>query len=517
MRALSLKIQITFLVILLVAGLVAAFSWTVATSEKRMIISEVAHRVILQGRNLALSSAKPLLHEDPEFELHPLVSRVLKSERDIVSIVVVDRAGSIKGHGDLTRIDEKYVPAPGLKPVEGYVLMQGGEKLKENEKILEAVIPVTDQVELIGFVYLQYSKERLHETFEGINNRILRIGLFALITGALISLLLAVHIARPVNLLTKGAEAIGQGNLDTRISIRSVKEIQVLAHTFNKMAHSLKESRRVMLDKERMEKELEIAHDIQETLLPANLPHMLNFEIDAYYHPASQVGGDYFDIIPIDDRYIMIVVGDVAGKGVPGMVVMAMVRVLVRGLALRGERPVKLLRHLNMLLKKDMKKNMFVTLFCGLLDKQEGILDFASAAHMPLLLYHSSEQMVRRVETSAKPLGLFPDNIFTKNLEEHRIKLQPGDLFMQFTDGLNEMRNPSSEEFGMDRIMQVVYDAAAGGARHLLAEVKRRLDDFRSGAEQGDDLTLLAVSALPSGMKRVPEERMESLDRVVFD
>ncbi|MCK4237096.1 MAG: hypothetical protein KAX38_08235, partial [Candidatus Krumholzibacteria bacterium] len=95
MRAISFKIQITFLIIMLVAGLVAAFSWTVATTEKSMILSEVIRRAVLQCRNLSLSFSKSLLHEDPEFELHPLISRVLQKEKGIVSIIVVDREGRI--------------------------------------------------------------------------------------------------------------------------------------------------------------------------------------------------------------------------------------------------------------------------------------------------------------------------------------------------------------------------------------------------------------------------------------
>lgn len=516
MKAISLKIQITFLIILLMAGLVFVYSWTIATSERQMIMSEVVHRVTLQARNLAMSSSKPLLHKDPEFELHPLIKQVLRNERDIISIIVVDKGGIVRGHKDLTEIDKPYTP-PGLVPVRESAFISRGESLRENDDILEVSVPVTDQDESIGSVHLQYSKENVHEMIAWINKRIIRTGLIALAGSALVSLLLALHITKPVSALTRGVEAIGRGELGTRIDICSVKELQTLAMTFNRMSQSLAENSVAMVEKERMEKELEIAHDIQSTLLPSSLPHLKDFEIDAYYHPASQVGGDYFDLIPIDERHLMLVVGDVAGKGVPGLVVMAMVRIIVRDLALRGERPANLLRHLNVLLKRDMKKNLFVTLFCGLLDSREGVLEFASAAHMPLLLYHSKERVIRMITTKAKPLGLFPDGVFRGGLEENRIKLMPGDLFMQYTDGLNEMRNPEGEEFGLERVMQTAADEAAGGARHILNVVRKRLETFRSGAAQSDDLTLLAISALPEGLRRAPEEHMECLDRVSFE
>ena len=516
-EAMSLKIQITLLISMLVAGLVAVFSWTIATREQNIILSEVLHRVVLQGRNLALSSADPLLHGNPELELHPLVSKAHEYDRSIISITVVDRRGVIRGHREVALIGTDYSPMPDLALIENVTHQSAGESFRENEEIIEVTVPVTDGGEGIGTVHLIYSKREIIEAMAAINGRILRIGLIALAVGVLISLFLGSHITRPIRQLTRGAESIGRGELDTRIVTRSVKEIRALATTFNEMARSLEESHRAMLDKERMEKELEIAREIQETLLPAHLPHLRNFEIDAYYHPASQVGGDYFDLVHIDDRHLMIAVGDVAGKGVPGLVIMAMTRMLVRHLASRGERPSKLLRHLNVLLKRDMKRNLFLTLFCGLLDTRGGTLRFASAAHMPLVIYHGSEQMVRMMKTKAKPLGIFPDEIFTEGLEEHVIRLRPGDMFMQYTDGLTEMRNPAGEEFGIERVMQAVYDEGKGGARHLLAEIKKRLGEFRREGVQGDDLTLLAVNLLPTGLERAHEDRMEVLDRVEFD
>jgi len=361
---LSFKIQIALFVIILVAGLVYSFYWTVSETEKKSIMSEVVQKVVLQARNIALSSSKPLLHEDPEFVLHPLITRIFS--------------------------------------------LMNGEELLENDSIIEVRVPITEQGERIGTVYLKYSKAAVTRAIAEAGRRLLKMSIFALLVGALVSFLLAHHITKPIKALTVGAEKIGQGELDTKISVHSVREIQLLADTFNEMVEKLKEGRSALLEKERMHKELEIARTIQATLLPSKLPHLRNFELDAYYNPASEVGGDYFDLIKIDDRRIMIVVGDVAGKGVPGLVVMAMVRILVRSLARRRENPASLLRHLNVMLLKDMKKNLFVTLFIGILDTQDSILEFASAAHMPLLVFHCKEKIVRMIKTSMKPLGIFP-------------------------------------------------------------------------------------------------------------
>ena len=515
MKAISLKIQITMLVILLIAGLVAAFSWTVVTNEKSMLLTEALEKVLLEGRILALSSAKPLLHEDPEFELHPLVTRAQEVEKDLVSIVIIDRTGLIKGHRDVLSIDHAYAPDAGLRAAPGTGLTLPGEEVRENEKLIEVKIPVTDQGKPIGFVYIDYSKAELLQAISSINARMVRIGILALLIGAALSLFLALHITRPVQVLTKGAEAIGQGRLDTRIDEGSIKEMQTLARTFNGMAQRLEDGRRALVEQERIQRELEIAHEIQATLLPARLPHFLNIEMDAFYNAASEVGGDYYDLIPVDEDHLVIVVGDVAGKGVPGLVVMAMVRILVRALAQNPRKPAAYLRQLNVLLRKDIKSNMFVTLFWGLLNTRDGSLDFANAGHMPLIVYRSSRRTVDVFRATAKPIGIFSDEVFCRGLEEHRITLEPGDCILQFTDGLNEMRDAAGDEYGIARLRDVLLAEAGGGARHLVDELRRSLAAFRGATPQSDDLTIVAVNAMPAGAERAPLERNERQDQVL--
>ncbi len=503
MKSLSLKVQIAFLVIILVAALVGVFSWTVATGEKKMMMSQLHRRVILQARNIALSSAKPLLHHDPEFVLHPLITRVRKADRNIVSITVVDSRGVVRGSEDVMMIEREYREPSGLHRVREVPYLMDGEKLKENRDILFVSVPVLDQDERIGAVSMGYSKQELKKTISGINSRMIKIGLIALAAGSLLSLMLGYHITRPVKKLEKGARAIGRGELRTRIKIKSVQELKVLADSFNEMAHGLEKNRQALAENERMEKELELAHEIQSTLLPSRIPQLENFEIGTYYRPAAQVGGDYFDLVPLDDHRMMLIVGDVSGKGVPGLVVMAMVRILMRGLATRGEGPGRMLRRLNVLLNKDIKNNMFVTLFCGLMDIRKMDIVFASAAHMPLVFYRSSERSVHQIKSNAKPLGLFPDHIFSAGLDEQRLKLEQGDMIFQFTDGLNEMRNEQGEEFGIERILSAVARDGKRGASQLISRIQERYRAFRGAEGQGDDLTMLAISVLPRRIEGV--------------
>ena len=512
-RSLSLKLQITLLAIVLVAGLVATFSWNIASVERKIIRAEMIEKIILMGRNLALTYEKPLLHSDPEFELHPHISSVLKNRTDIESITVIDQNGKIKGHSDLRIIDTGFSRPAGLEISADSPDLIAGESLMENGNIFEFSTSITSQGESIGAVHVSYSKNDLYAALSGIRNRTIRIGVIAMIAGSLVSLLLAFHVTRPVRKLTEGVQKIGEGHLDTRIRIRSVKEIQTLAETFNDMAENLEKNREAIREKERVDRELEIAREIQKTLLPEKIPEIDRFQIDAFYDPAAQVGGDYFDIIQTGQGRFLFVVGDVAGKGVPGLVVMAMTRIMVRDLAMRGESPAKLLRHLNVLLRKDVKNNLFVTLFCGLLDTERNTFEFASAAHMPLCVYREAESEVIEFGTRAKPLGLFDDNIFSQGLEEHSLTLQPGDLLFQYTDGLNETHDSSGEEYGIVRIRKAVSRFAREGANAVLRGVRNELDAFRGDTPMGDDLTLLAVSLDHAGR----DQKNQSDRKKMFD
>lgn len=497
MRAPSLRLQIITSVLLLVAGFVAVFSLNIVTSLERVARTEMIEKAVMQARNLALSYTKPLLHNDPEFELHPHISRMLASSSDITGIIVVDRGQVIKGHRDLQMIDARYAPPEGFEPVGRTTVMLPGERLRENGQLIEVTVPMTDQGEYIGEVHMMYSKQAFNAALEGIHGRAVRIGVIAMAAGVLLSILLASYISRPVKTLARGVRRIGEGHLDTRISVRSVREIHGLAETFNAMAASLEISRSAIRDKERMVRELEIAREIQKTLLPSVIPSFAGFELNAIYRPASQVGGDYYDFIPLDAERVLIVVADVAGKGVPGLVIMAMLRILVHDLAARGERPARMLRHLNSLLRKDISNTFFITCFCGILDTRSLAFDFASAAHMPLLHRRAAGGSIVEYRTKVKPLGPFNDEVFCRGLEETRILLEPGDLLLQYTDGLNEMRDISGEEFGFERVERILRKTALDGPEAVLRGISDALDEFRGDASQSDDLTLLALSLLP--------------------
>jgi sigma-B regulation protein RsbU (phosphoserine phosphatase) len=158
---------------------------------------------------------------------------------------------------------------------------------------------------------------------------------------------------------------------------------------------------------------------------------------------------------------------------------------------------------------------MFVTLFWGFLNTRTGRIDFANAGHMPLMVYRSSRRAVDVFRATGKPIGAFPDEVFRRGLEEQQVTLEPGDCILQFTDGLNEMHDAAGEEYGIERIEDALAAEAGGGARHLVGELRRRLDTFRGAEPQSDDLTIVAVSAIPAAVESTSRESNEQQGRVL--
>jgi PAS domain S-box-containing protein len=238
-------------------------------------------------------------------------------------------------------------------------------------------------------------------------------------------------------------------------------------------------------ERQRLEQELHIARLIQQTLLPKSLPGLPGYEVAAYYQPARQVGGDFYDFLRLPDGQLGLIVGDVSGKGVPAALVMAITRTMLQA-AYRLGSPGEILEQVNNSLYRDIPPNMYVTCLAALLDSKTGRLQYANAGHDLPYLRHADG--VSKLRATGMPLGLMPD----MNYEQKEITLRPGDSVLLYSDGLVEAHDPQREMFGFPR-MQGFVGAHPGGATlidTLLAELGRFTGEEW---EQEDDITLVTL------------------------
>jgi len=247
-----------------------------------------------------------------------------------------------------------------------------------------------------------------------------------------------------------------------------------------------------MAEKQRLEQELKLAHDFQQMLLPKTCPQPPGIHIAAFSAPALEVGGDYFDFIWVDDekRYLGIAIADVSGKGIPGGLIMAVVRCTMRANAPGNLSPRDVLIRVNERVYADTRENVFVTITYGILDTREKTFKFARAGHEPVVTVTTKGDVVLN-SPLGMAMGLVGSDMFDI-LEEETIDLKTGDTAVFYTDGVVEAMDSQENEYGQKRFFDLI-----ARNRSLMPQdiIKKTLDDIKSftkGHPQHDDITMVA-------------------------
>jgi predicted ester cyclase len=248
--------------------------------------------------------------------------------------------------------------------------------------------------------------------------------------------------------------------------------------------------------RERIEQELKIARLIQQTLLPKALPKLPGYAMAAYYQPAREIGGDFYDFLDLEDGRLGLVVGDVTDKGIPAALVMATTRAVLRSAAQRLFSPGEALRRANEALVTDIPPNMFITCLYAILEPQSGHLVYANAGHdLPYRRGVGRNEGTEELRARGMPLGLMPGMRY----EENETVLEPGDGVLFYSDGLVEAHDPHREMFGFPRLRALI--AEHDEERSLVDFLLEELYSFTGeNWEQEDDITLVTLrrSTIPA-------------------
>jgi sigma-B regulation protein RsbU (phosphoserine phosphatase) len=319
------------------------------------------------------------------------------------------------------------------------------------------------------------------------------------VVALLLGLLLARSITRSVHALSRGTERVRAGDFSQPIPIRSRDQLGELADSFNVMARGIQDLLREQAEKERLEEELRIARQIQMSLLPAQgTLSMTGVGIAALCLPAAEVGGDYYDLLPLSPTRMGVLVADVSGKGTSAALYMAELKGLVLSLSRIYDSPARLLSEANRILAANMDPRSFITMTYAIVDTAERRMRFARAGHNPIIQLEAATGLTRVLAPQGLGLGLDKGDRFDQILEEAEVPLAPGDLFLFFTDGLSEAMNMRSELFGERRLRDLVEQSEGLGSEEMkeriLAEVRR----FVGEAAQHDDMTLVVLKVVPS-------------------
>ena len=321
----------------------------------------------------------------------------------------------------------------------------------------------------------------------------------------LVAYLLVRRVSRPLNMLASyarelprsdfTAEEEERGPIDA-LSAKFKDEVGRLSESFVFMRAELKKNVKKLMEttaaKERIESELQIAHDIQMGILPKIFPPFPDrheFAIYAILEPAKEVGGDLYDFFFVDDDHLCFVVGDVSGKGVPAALFMAVSKTLIKMEATKGLCPHDVLTRVNQHLSIDNPSTMFVTLFLGILDVHTGELEYCNGGHDSPYVIHVNGDIGSLALTDGLMLGVKEDFTY----QSGKIDLKKGEIIFLFTDGVTEAMNPNDQLFSNERLEQSLAGLKDKDLTDIIHEIRSEIETFARGTPQSDDITMLAL------------------------
>ena len=363
------------------------------------------------------------------------------------------------------------------------------ESLSDKESVIEIIYPSNDnKSRVIYSVSYNFLAERTAKAMQTI---IIMLIVVAII-GILVALIFANRLVTPIMILVKGVQKIAQGDLDTQVEVNTRDETKILANAFNQMAGDLKKSIEIKVAHERVEKELEIATKVQAEVLPSKAPEIEGLEIAISTTPASEVGGDCYDFIKLNDDNYLIYLGDATGHGIPASLVVSLTNASIYQSSLRLTDVKEILDYSNKVIKVKTRASMFITLVACHWDVKNKKLSFVQAGHDQMLIYRAKEKKVELLPKGGMALGMLPDiSKITKSVD---VDWEKGDSVYLYSDGIPEAWNEEKKQLGFEEYQAIVKKHGhLESAQAIHDEVLKEVKKFMGSHPAEDDISLMVV------------------------
>ncbi|MGB5550311.1 MAG: PP2C family protein-serine/threonine phosphatase [Thermoanaerobaculia bacterium] len=317
-------------------------------------------------------------------------------------------------------------------------------------------------------------------------------GLLATIYGFafLMAFFLIFALSRAVNRLSRATNSVRAGDFSTRIPVKRGDQIGELQRSFNEMTANLEESVAAVAQKEILDKELQIARDLQQSLIPADIPTSEAAQFSTLFEPSAAIGGDYFDILRLDDQRLVVVIADVSGHGLPTGLRMAMLKAALVILVEEGKPAKEILRRLSTMVNSENESRFFVTASIAFIDLEAGEMELTNAGHPPTYLLRGG--LAHEILLPGNPLGALGESFGQK-----QITLAGNDVVVWLSDGLIEGLDPSGEPFGYDRLKQAL-NGPTDGVEQVSQRLLAAVESHARGVPASDDRTLVAMHYRPA-------------------
>ena len=299
-----------------------------------------------------------------------------------------------------------------------------------------------------------------------------------------------------VHALSIGTMKLQRGDFSHRIIVRSKDQLGDLAQSFNSMSQGIEDLLEQQGEKERMEEDLRVARNIQMSLLPQEYVEIEGLKIAAVCLPANEMGGDYYDLLPLSNHRLGVLIADVSGKGTSAALYMAELKGLILSLSRNHDSPRALLSELNEILAPNLDRRSFVTMTYAIIDSQKRTLRVSRAGHNPLIHFDGRTGQTRLISPPGLALGFDSGETFRNVIQEVELPLVHGDTFLFFTDGISEAMNGASELFGESRLADILKHACELSSDDLKERILHEVRAFAAGESPHDDMTLVIVKVV---------------------
>jgi serine phosphatase RsbU (regulator of sigma subunit) len=338
-------------------------------------------------------------------------------------------------------------------------------------------------------------KEMKGQVGEGLLWLILGVTGCVILVGALVAWLIGNAVSRPLEMIVDDIAQISRGDLRHRTRVRAGGEIMLLAKSIDRMAGNLEVAQAAQLELSVREREIGLASEVREALLPDSTPEIQGYDLGALHVDSPTPGGSFHDFLKLENGLVGLLVGDVSGRGIPGAMIGAIARSYLR-MELGREKDLALaLSRVNREIARDVRRGMFATALYAIVDPREGVATIACAGHkLPLIRYSAADKKIRLVHPEGIALGFDKGPVFDRTLQVQRVPIESGDRILIATTGPVQVKNEAGEELGEKGFYRLVLQHAGQPTGAMLDDLKKGLEAFAQGQPFPDDISIITLS-----------------------
>jgi serine phosphatase RsbU (regulator of sigma subunit)/anti-sigma regulatory factor (Ser/Thr protein kinase) len=487
----SLRVKFSAWTFLIILILVAGAYIYINSLSREYIQSQLDKMVDALCNSIASQAEGYIINQRSDVEFDELVVSYQRANDVLMSIVILDDRNEIladsRGPSLLhTTYDPKklqLIRETGSPEIGGKI--GGGtfitRKIGRSERRL-------------GTVIMEYSSQSMEYQIRRARQIVLMITGIGLLIGITGIYLLSNYFVRPIGRIVDRVRRFSQGDLESQLPLVGAGEFYEISRALNELIMRIRRDRKNIVEREILHKEMQMAEEIQKALIPTSLPTVRGFDIGTIYKAARMVGGDLFDIIQMDEHTFAVAVADVSGKGVPGSLVMSMVRTVLRLESRENRSARKILVKVNDFVADDIKQGMFVTILLAVIDTRSGKINFASAGHNPIIHFDSEKREAAFLNAPGMPVGIKAEQVdFAEAMKTAEITLKENDFLLIYTDGVTEGRGQHKNAYGTERIIEIIKENSDKSAAEVTRLMESDIIRFVGKADQYDDITMVLL------------------------